>query len=142
MCQCLVLYLSNNFKNSMYDAKVRSGSSLFATAQQLHSRAFFISQKILSLDKLINQQKSILAYKVFNDTYLLNEFLDNGDVRNQIQLRNNGELRIPLCATTNSQLFVRYRAINTWNGLLGDMHSSSSLCTFRNKLRQVYLSLT
>ena len=48
---------------------------------------------------------------------------------------NIGDLRIPLYATTHSQLLVRYRAINTWNGLSGDLPSSSSLCTFKNKLR-------
>ena len=37
---------------------------------------------------------------------------------------------------------VRYRVINTWNGLSGDLCSSSSLCAFKNMLRQLYLSLT
>ena len=32
--------------------------------------------------------------------YLLNDFLNHGNVRHQIQLRNNGDLRIPLYATT------------------------------------------
>ena len=87
---------------------------------------------------MINQQGGILAYKVINGTYLLNDFLNHGDVGHQIQLRNFGDLRIPLYAATQAQLFVRYRAINTWNGLSGDLHSSSSLCTFKNKLRQLY----
>ena len=45
-------------------------------------------KKILPLDKLINQQEGILAYKVINGTYLLNDFLNHGDVnpRHQIQL--------------------------------------------------------
>ena len=98
--------------------------------------------KILPLDKLINQQESILAYKVINGTFLLNDFLNHGEVRHQIQLKNIGDLRIPLYTATLSQLFVRYRGINTWNGLSGDLRSSSSLCTFKNKLRQLYLSLT
>ena len=87
--------------------------TLFATAQQPHSRDIVINQKILPLDKLINQQEGILAYKVINGTYLLNDFLNHGDVGHQIQLRNIGDLRIPLYAATQSQLFVRYRAINT-----------------------------
>ena len=41
-----------------------------------------------------------LAYKVVNDTYLLNDFLNHRDVRHQIQLRINGDLRLPLYATT------------------------------------------
>ena len=57
----------------------------------------------------------------------------HGDVGHQIQLRNGGDLRIPLYAATQSQLFVRYRAIKTWNSLSGDLRSSSSLCTFKNK---------
>ena len=116
--------------------------TLFAAAQQPHSRDIFINQKKLPLDKLINQQEGILAYNVINGTYLLNDFLNHGDVGHQIQLRNGGDLRIPLYAATQSQLFVRYRTIKTCNGLSGDLRSSSSLCTFKNKLRQLYLSLS
>ena len=116
--------------------------SLLLLMQQPHSRDIFINQKILLLDKLINQQEGILAYKVINGTYLLNDFLNHGEVRHQIQLRNIGDLRIPLYTATQSQLFVLCRAIKTWNGLSGDLHNSSSLCTFKNKLRQLYLSLS
>ena len=123
-------------------AQKRSVRTQFATAQQPNSRDIFTNQKILTLDKLINQQEGILPYKVINGTYLLNDFLNHGEVRHQIQLRNIGDFRIPLYTVTQSQLFVRYRAINTWNGLSGDLRSSSSLCTFKNKLRQLYLSLT
>ena len=91
---------------------------------------------------LINQQEGILPYKVINGTYLLIDFLNHGEVRHQIQLRNIGDLRIPLCTATQSQLCVRYRAINTWNGSAGDLRSASSLCTLKNKLRELYLSLT
>ena len=89
--------------------------TLFATAKRyLHqSRDIFINQKNLPLEKLINQQEGILAYKVINGTYLLNDFLNRGDVRHQNQLRNIGDLKIPLYAATQSQLFVRYSAINT-----------------------------
>ena len=97
----------------------RSVCTLFATVQQPHSRVF-INQKILPLDKLINQQEGILAYKVINGTFLLNDFLNHGEVGHQIQLWNNGDLRIPLYTANQSQLFVCYRAINTWNGLSGD----------------------
>ena len=62
-------------------------SALFATAQQPHLRDIFINQKILPLDKLINQQEGILAYKVINGTFLLNDFLNHGEVRHQIQLK-------------------------------------------------------
>ena len=85
----------------------RSVCTLFATAQQPHSRDIFINQKKNPLDKLINQQEGILAYKVINGTYQLNEFLNHGDARHQIQLRNIGDLRIPLYTATPSQLFVR-----------------------------------
>ena len=36
---------------------------------------------ILPLDKLVNQQEGIFAYKVINGTYLLNDFLNYGDAR-------------------------------------------------------------
>ena len=124
-------------------ARKRSVRTLFATAQQHHSRDIFIDQKkILWINWLHNQQEGILAYKIINGTYLINDFLYHGDVRHQIQLRNIGDLRIPLYATTHLQLCVRYKAINKWNGLSGDLRSSSSLCTFKNKLRQLHLSLT
>ena len=125
----------------MYTQK-RSVRTLFDTVQQPHSRDIFINQKILPLDKLINQQEGILADKVINSTFLLNDFLNHGEVRHKIQLRNMGDLRIPLCAVKQSHVFLRYRAINTWNGLSGDLRSALSLCTFKNKLRQLYLSLT
>ena len=80
--------------------------TLFATAQQPHSRDIFINQNILPLDKLRNQQEGILAYKVINGTYLLNDFLNHGDVIHQIQLRNICDLSIPFYAATQSQLFV------------------------------------
>ena len=113
--------------------------TVFATAQQSHSRDIFINQKILLLDTLINQQEDILAYKVINGTYLLNDFLNHGDVGHQIQLRNIGDLRIPLYAATQSQLFVRYRAIKTWNGLTGDLRSSSSHCICLSHSFQIYV---
>ena len=106
-----------------------------------HSRDIF-NQKFLPLDELIDQQEGILAHKVINDTYLLNDLLNHGDVGHQIQLRNSDDLRIPLYAAAQSQLFVSYRAIKMWNGLSGDLRSSSSLYTFKNKLRQLYLSLS
>ena len=77
-------------------AQKRSVRTLFATAQQPHLRDIFINQKILPLDKLINQQECILAYKVINGIYPLDDFLNRGDVGHQIQLRNIGDLRIPL----------------------------------------------
>ena len=90
--------------------------TLFDTAQQPHSRNIFTNQKILPLDKLINQHEGILAYNGINGTCLLNDFLNHGDVRQQIQVRDISDLRMPLYTATQFQLFVRYRAINTWNG--------------------------
>ena len=56
-------------------AQKRSVRVLFATAQKPHSRDIFLNKKILPLDKLINQQEGILAYKVINGIYLLGEIL-------------------------------------------------------------------
>ena len=100
-------------------AQKRSVRTLFAAAQQPHSRDTFINQKIWPMDKLINQQDCILAHQVINGPFLLNDFLKHGEARHQIQLRNIGHLRIPLYTATQSQLFVGYRSINTWNGLSG-----------------------
>ena len=54
---------------------------------------------------------------------------------NSDALKYTQNLRIPLHSTTHSQLFIRYRAIKTWNSLLGDLRSASSLSSFRNKLK-------
>ena len=85
-------------------------SAYFATVQQPHSRDMFINQKFLSLDKLINQQEGLFSYKVINGTCLLNDLLNHGDVRNQIKLKNIGDLRIPLytCSNTISTLCSQY----------------------------------
>ena len=107
---------------------------LFATAQQPHSTNILNKKKCLRPDKLINQQEGILANKVINGTYLLHDSLNHGDIRHQIQLRNIGDLRRPLYAATHSQLYLRYLRY-TWNGLSGDLCSSSSLYTFKNKSR-------
>ena len=130
LCQCMVLYQFNKFSNlcfiflcfflSLLCFKVWSSNFESSGAP---SRDMFINQKILPLDKL-DQQEGILVYNVINGTYLLNDFLNHVDVRHQIQLRNIGDLRIQLYATTHSQLFVRYRAINTWNGLSRNLRSS------------------
>ena len=98
----------------MYSSKVVNAYTICYCSAAPFGR-YLHQSKILLLDKLINQQEGILAYKVINGTYLLNDFLNHGDVGHQIQLRNIGDLRIPLYTATQSQLFVRYRAINTWN---------------------------
>ena len=95
----------------------------------------FLNKKILPLDKLINQQEGIIAYKVINGTYLLGDILTDRHELDHYQLRNYQHLRIPLHSTTHSQLFIRYRAIKTWNSLPGDLRSASSLSSLRNKLK-------
>ena len=116
-------------------AQKRSVRALFATAQQPHSRDIFLNQRILPLDKLINQQEGILAYKVISGTYLLGDILTDRHDLHHYQLRNDENLRIPLHSTTHSQLFIRYRAIKTWNSLSDDLRSASSLTSFKKKLK-------
>ena len=72
---------------------------------------------------------------MINDTYLLGDILTDRHELDYCQLRNYENLRTPLHSTTHSQLFIRYRAIKTWNSLPGDLRSSSSLSSFRNKLK-------
>ena len=116
-------------------AQNKSVRALFATAQQPHSRDIFLNQKNFLFNKLINQQVGILAYKVINGTYLLGDILTDRHELDHYQFRNYENLRIPLHSTTYSQLFIRYRAIKTWNSLPGDLRSASSLSSFRNKLK-------
>ena len=108
--------------------------ALFATAQQPHSRDVFLNQKIIPLDTLINEQEGILAYKVINGTYLLGDILTDRHELDHYQLRNYENLRISL-HSTHSQLFIRYKAIKTWNSLPSDLCSASSLSSFVNKLK-------
>ena len=96
---------------------------------------YFLNQKILALDKLIHQHEEILAYKVINGTYLLGDILTDRHELDHYQLRNYENLRIKLHSRKHSQLFIRYRAIKTWNSLPGDLHSASSLSSFRNKVK-------
>ena len=108
-------------------AQKRSVRALFATTEQPHSRDIFLNQKILLLDKLFYQQEGILAYKVINGTYLFGDILTDRHELDHYQLRSYENLRIPLHSTTHRQLFIRYRAIKTWNCLPGDLRSASSL---------------
>ena len=134
---CVNVWFSTNRTNLklLCTAQKRSVRALFATAQRQHSRDIFWNKKILPLDKLINQQEGILAYKVINGTYLLGDILTDRHELDHYQHRNHENLRIPLHSTTHSRLFIRYRAIKTWNSLPGDLRSASSLSSFKNKLK-------
>ena len=123
-------------------ARKRSVRALFATAQQPHSRDIFLNQKILPIDKLINHQEGIFAYKVINGTYLLGDILTDRHELDHYQLRNYKNLRIPLHSTTHSQWrvasvnsYIRYIAIKTWYRLRGDLRSASFLSSFRDTLK-------
>ena len=76
-----------------------------------------------------------VAYKVINITYLVGDILTDRHELDHCQLRNYENLRIPMHSTTHSQLFIRYRAIKTWNSLPGDLRRAPSLSSFRNKLK-------
>ena len=117
-----------------YTKEIRA-CALFATAQQPHWRDIFLNQKILPLDKLINRQEGILAYKVINGTFLLGDILNDRHELDHYQLRNYENQRILLHSTTHSQLYIRYRTIKTWNNLPGDLRRASSLSSCKNKLK-------
>ena len=63
----------------------------------------YIHKKILPLDKLINQQEGILAYKVINGIYLIDILTDRHEL-DHYQLKNYENLRIPLHSSTHNQL--------------------------------------
>ena len=87
------------------------------------------------MDELINQKEGILANKLINGTYLLGDILTDRHDLHHCQLRNDENLKNPLHSTTHGQLFIRYRAIKTWNSLPGDLRSAPPLSNFRNKLK-------
>ena len=125
----LSLTYQTNLK-SLNTAQTQSVRSLFATTQQPHSTDFFTAQKFLPLAKMIQLQEGTIAYKVNSGQYLLSNFLTDGHVDHMPhQLRNDEDLRIPLHTTTHShmQLFIRYKAIKTWNILPDYLRSPSSL---------------
>ena len=94
----------------------------------------FLKSKILRFHNLINHHIGILAYKVINGTYLQDAILTDRLHLHHYQLRNDENLRIPLHSTTQSQLFIGYRAIETWNSLPDGLGRASSLARFRRKL--------
>ena len=89
-------------------AQNRSVRALFATEQQPHVRDIFLNQKNFPLDKLINQEEGILAYKLINGTYLLGDVLADRHHLHHYQLRNDGNLRIQLSQlhTVNYLFFI------------------------------------
>ena len=114
----------------------RTNLKIVCSAPKSHnSRVIFSNKQNLPLDKLINQQELILAFKVINGTYLLGDILNDRHDLHHYQLRNDENHRIPLHSTTHSHLFIYYRAIKTWNTLPGDLRRASSLSSFRNKLK-------
>ena len=70
---------------------------------------------------------------------MLGDILTDRHELDHYQRRNYENLRIPVHSTTHSQLFIRYRAIKTWNSLPADLRSSSSLSSFRNKLKLIII---
>ena len=60
--------------------KTRSECTLFATAQEPHSRDIFLTQKNLLIHKLINQQEGILAFRVINGTFMHGDILTDRHV--------------------------------------------------------------
>ena len=77
----------------------------YCSTCSLIQEIFSSIKKILLLENLI-KLSSILVYKVINDTYLLNDFLPHRDAKYQIQLRNNGGLRMALYAIHSTDLSI------------------------------------
>ena len=94
----------------------------------------FLESTILPFHNLVNHHIGILAYKVINGTYLQDDVLTDRLHLHDYQLRNDENLRIPLHSTTQSQLFICYRAIKPWNSLPDDLGSSSSLTSLPDDL--------
>ena len=74
---------------------------------------YFLESKNSPLNKLINHQEGIGAYKVINGTYLLGDILTDRYDLHHYRLRNDENLRIPLHSRTHSQIFFRNKAIKT-----------------------------
>ena len=86
----MILYININHRE-LYKSNINKKYKY-----KTHSWDIFLNQKISPVDKLINQQEGILAYKVINGTYLLGDILTDRHELDHYQLRNYENLTIPL----------------------------------------------
>ena len=67
-------------------------------------------------------------------SYLCDRFVKRTGVHNRCT-RNCGMLEIPFFRTVTGQRSFYYRAVKIWNDLDTNLKQVSSLCTFKNKLK-------
>ncbi len=93
-----------------------------------------------TISQQINCSSLILMYKILHGKvpeYLTNIHLElQGEAMHTYNLRNRGNLRIPLCRLYTFKKSFFPRAIESWNSLSANMKSSSSLEKFRQSIKK------
>ena len=121
-------------------AQKRAMRALFTTQTHSHSIDMFIAHKILPLPQMIEFHETILAYKVINNQFVLDNFLIL-PINQAHDLRNNDDLRIPRVTSSHTKLFIKTRATNSWNALPNDIRTSTSLQSFKRQQKEKIIRL-
>ena len=133
---CINVYASTYKTNlrPVISSQKRVIRTLSHASRRDHTLPLFCQWNILPLCHIINFSAAVFVYKALNQlTYIDNEFfVRNNPVYN---LRNNTDLQIHRNSSTQSQLFLKYRAAKIWNSITIDIRMSSSIATFKRKLK-------
>ena len=105
-----------------------------------HSLPLFCEWKILPFQQTINFSASIFVYKYVNNlSYTEVEFFSIND--QLYNLRNNADLHLSLNRSTQALLFLKYRAVKTWNSIPVEIRSSRTISNFKRKLKKYFFDL-
>ena len=133
---CINVYASTYKTNlrPIFLSQKRVIRTLSHASRRDHTLPLFCQWNILPMSHIINFSAALFAYKVLNNlTYSENDFLTrNNPVHN---LRNRMDLHIHYNSSTQTQLFIKYRAAKAWNSIPIEIRSSGSLVTFKRKLK-------
>lgn len=119
--------LDSLFLSQKKIVRIITCSSRFA-----HTTPLFRNLKLLKLNDIIKLQTSIFVYNA------LNVFSSNCGlqyVAQHVLSRRPGTLRVPLCRTSFAQRSITYRGTSYWNDLPHNIRTSTSLNTFKLRLK-------
>lgn len=127
-----------NFQK-LFVAQKRAIKALFSLDLLTPSDEIFANHSLLPLQKIINYNAAILAYKVTNNQFFLTNFLPADNTGNRYPLRNILDLQLPRVRTEHSKLFIRYRATHLWNTIPATVRNEVLLKKFKYEYRQILL---
>ena len=105
----------------------------FSANRRTHTVRMFEEYRILPINQLITYPEGIIAHKLISGSVEIPDFflLNNANYN----LRNNNNFRLPQNVSTQTQIFIKTRAIKTWNALPNDIRFTPTLNSFKNKLK-------